>query len=439
MIQFNLLLFFFLAAFLLRSIIEVFLNLLNISYLRQHTSTVPQEFQDMIDLERLKKIATYTIDSDHFLMVSALANQGLFLAILLSGFLPWLVKIIQSWGYGMIVSGLIFFAVLSIFANLLRIPFSLYDTFMIENRYGFNVMALKMWISDLVKSVIISSILGGFLLWLLLTLMLHGGNVWWVWAWMLVGGFELLMLWLFPIVIAPLFNKFEPIENKLLEHRIRTLMEKVGLRAKGVFKMDAGKRSRHTNAYFTGIGRSKRIVLFDTLLASHTEEEILAVLAHEIGHWKKRHVLRQIVLLEILSLAVFYIVVKFLDWSWLYQTFGFQKPIPYVGLFLVGALLSTVGYFAQPFESAILRSFEREADDFALDLMRTADPIRRALKRLAADNLANLIPHPLYAWFYYSHPPLIERIKRLKMDNPPSSPLPTAGRLYKRGNCFSSL
>ena len=255
---------------------------------------------------------------------------------------------------------------------------------------------------------------------------------------MLVGGFELLMLWLFPIVIAPLFNKFEPIENKLLEHRIQTLMEEVGLRAKGVFKMDAGKRSRHTNAYFTGIGRNKRIVLFDTLLASHTEEEILAVLAHEIGHWKKRHVLRQIVLLEILSLAVFYGVAKFLDWPLLYQTFGFQKPIPYVGLFLIGALLSTLGYFAQPLESAIFRNFECEADDFALDLMRTAEPMRSALKRLAADNLANLIPHPLYAWFYYSHPPLVERIARLKSHNPLLPPcLSQAGFRGRLGSVFT--
>ena len=320
----------------------------------------------------------------------------------------------------MIVSGLIFFAVLSVIANLLRIPFSLYDTFVIENRYGFNAMSFKVWMADLVKSLIILCILGGFLLWLLLTFILHGGKVWWIWTWMLVGVFELLMLWLFPIVIAPLFNKFERIENELLEHHIRTLMEKVGLRAKGVFKMDAGKRSRHTNAYFTGIGRSKRIVLFDTLLASHTEEEILAVLAHEIGHWKKRHVLKQIVLLEILSLAVFYGVAKFLDWPLLYQTFGFEKPIPYVGLFLIGAFLSLLGYLVQPLESGLSRTFEREADDFALGLMRTGEPIRGALKRLAADNLANLIPHPLYAWFYYSHPPLVERIARLAA--PPQPP-----------------
>jgi STE24 endopeptidase len=414
MIQLNFLLFAFLAVFLLRSGTQILLNGLNISYLRQHGSTVPEVFQDIIDQGKLREISAYTVDSDRFQMIATLVSQGFFLVILLSSFLPWFVKIIDRWECGLIVEGLIFFAALLIFANLLRIPFNLYDTFVIEDRYGFNTMTLKIWILDLFKSIALLAILGGLLLCLLLALVIYGGKTWWVWAWIWVGGFELLTLWLFPVVIAPLFNKFEPIENKELEHRISTLIEKVGLRAKGIFRMDAGKRSKHTNAYFTGIGRSKRIVLFDTLLASHTEEEVLAILAHEVGHWKKKHTLKQIVPLELLSLAVFYAVAKFLDWRLLYQTFGFQESIPYVGLFLIGALISPLSYFAQPLESAISRRFEREADDFALDLIRTAEPMRSALKRLAVDNLANLVPHYLYAWFYYSHPPLVERIARLK-------------------------
>lgn len=413
MIQLNFLLLTFLAIFLLRSGTQLYLNRLNISYLRRHGNTVPEVFQGTVDQEKLRRISAYTADSDRFSMVTMLANQGFYLVILLSGFLPWLVKIIRSWGGGLIIEGLVFFAILSLFANLLRIPFSLYDTFVIEDRYGFNTMTFKMWIADLVKSMAILVILGGLLLWLLLTLVIYGGKIWWVWAWVLVGGYELLMLWLYPVVIAPLFNKFEPLENRGLEDRIRTLMEKVGLRVKGVLKMDAGKRSKHTNAYFTGVGKAKRIVLFDTLLASHPEEEVLAVLAHEVGHWKKRHVIKQLLLLEILSLAIFYAVARLLDWSLIYQTFGFQESIVYVGLFLIGALLSPVGYFAQPLESAISRRFERQADDFVLELMKVAEPMRNSLKRLAADNLANLTPHPLYAWFYYSHPPLLERIERL--------------------------
>jgi STE24 endopeptidase len=413
MIHLNLLLQIFLAVFLLRSGAQIYLNWLNISYLRQHGTTVPEIFQDIIDPERLKRISAYTVDFENFSMVATLANQGLFLVILLSGFLPWLVKAISQWGYGQIVCGLIFFAALSIFANLLRIPFSLYEAFVIEERYGFNLMNLKVWVSDLFKSIIIGAVVGGLLLGLLLVLVVYGGNVWWIWAWMLVGGFELLLLWLFPVVILPLFNKFDPIENIGLEDRIRTLMEKVGLRAKGIFKMDASKRSKHTNAFFVGLGRTKRIVLFDTLLGSHTEEEILAVLAHEAGHWKKRHVLRMLVPLEILSFVSFYAVAKLLNWQLIYQTFGFQESHIYVGLFLIGAFISLLGFFAEPLESAISRRFEREADDFALGVMEAAKPMSSALKRLAADNLANLSPHPLYAWFYYSHPPLVERVARL--------------------------
>ena len=414
MVQLNYLLLTFLIVFLLRSGSQLLLNRLNISYLRKYGAAVPEVFRDSVDQEKLRKISAYTADSDHFSAIATMVNQGLSLAILLSGFLPWFVRVINPLGFGLIVNGFIFFAALSILANLLRIPFSLYGTFVIEERYGFNRMTLRMWISDLFKNTLILALLGGLLLGILLTLVVHGGNPWWVWAWILVGLFELLMLWLFPVVIAPLFNKFEPIEDRALEDRIKTLMEKVGLHVKGVFKMDASKRSKHTNAYFTGIGRSKRIVLFDTLLASHSEEEILAVLAHEIGHWKKKHVFKQIILLEIFSLAVFYGVSKFLNWTLLYQTFGFQELVPYVGLFLIGALISPPGYFLQPLESAISRKFEREADDFALELMKTAEPMRKALKRLAVDNLTNLTPHPLYACFYYSHPPLAERIERLR-------------------------
>jgi len=414
MVQLNFLLLTFLIVFFFRSGTQLFLNRLNTSHIRQHGSSVPEVFQDVVDQEKLKKISAYTVDSAGFGIISSLANQAFFLVILLSGFLPWLVKNIHQWGFGMIFGGLVFFASLSVLTNLLRIPFSLYGTFVIEDRYGFNANTFRVWVNDLLKSLALSALLGGLLLWLFLTLVIRGGNAWWVWAWILMGAFELLMIWLYPVIIAPLFNKFEPIANNELEVQIRTLMEKAGLRAKGVFRMDASKRSKHTNAYFTGIGKSKRIVLFDTLLEAHTGEEILAVLAHELGHWKKKHVHKQLILAEILSLAGFYVAAKLLDWPLMYQTFGSPEPIPYVGLFLMGALFSPLGYFAQPLASAISRKFEREADDYTLTLIQRAGPMVSALKRLAADNLANLTPHPMYAWFYYSHPPLVERIERLK-------------------------
>jgi STE24 endopeptidase len=414
MVQLNLLFLVFLAFFLLRSVIQLYLDRLNLFHLRQHGSNVPDVFKDVVNDEKLKTMINYTIDSTRLSRVATVLDQGVLLVILLSGFLPWLTRMSHRLEWGLVVEGLLFFGILSLILNLFRLPFNLYDTFVIEERYGFNTMTLKTWICDLVKGLAISMILGGLILSILLVLILHGGTLWWLWAWMLLGAYELLVLWLFPVVIAPLFNKFEPVEDKKLIDHIEALTEKVGIRVKGVLRMDASKRSKHTNAYFTGIGKTKRIVLFDTLMTSHREEEILAVLAHEIGHWKKKHVIKELLLVEGLSLVGLYITARLLEWPLLYETFGFQSPVSYAGLFLIAAILSPLAFFAEPLESSISRAFEREADDFSLELMKTGDPLRSALKRLAADNLANLSPHPLYAWFYYSHPPLVERITRLE-------------------------
>jgi STE24 endopeptidase len=416
MVQFNLLLSAFLAFFILRSGTQVILNRLNIVHLRRSGGTVPDVFQDAIDPEKLKKISAYTVDSSRFGILSTLASQAFTLVLLLSGLLPWLVHHLHRPAWGMIPSGLAFFASLGLMVNLFHLPFDLYDTFGIENRYGFNTKTFRVWVMDLLKSLALSALLGGFLLWLLLSLISGSGKFWWVGAWMLVGAFELLLLWLYPVILAPLFNKFEPLADTELVRRIAKLMERAGLKARGIFQMDASKRSRHTNAYFTGLGKSKRIVLFDTLLQSHTADEIEAVLAHEIGHWKKKHILKQLLVMELLSLIAFYVVAQLLNWPLLYRTFGFSEPVSYVGLLLIGALFSPLGYFVQPLGSAFSRKFEREADDYAMGLIPSGEPLVQALKRLAADNLANLTPHPLYAWFYYSHPPLVERILRLKKE-----------------------
>ena len=414
MVQVNLLLIAFLVVFGIRSLFQLTLNRLNIAHLRREGKHVPQLFQGWVDGEKLARISAYTADAGNFGIVVTLFDQALLLAILLSGFLPWLHGTVSRWQSGFVVQGLAFFAALGIISQGVQIPFGLYGTFVIEERYGFNTRTLKLWFSDWIKSTAISAILSGFLLSLLLVLVYYLGNTWWIWAWMAIGAFELIMLWLYPVLIAPRFNKFEPILDEGLRDRIVSLMEKAGLRVKGVFQMDAGKRSRHTNAYFTGLGRTKRIVLFDTLLASHPEEEIVSILAHEAGHWKKKHVLKQLILMEVFSLVGLYIVAKLLNWPLMYQTFGFAEPVAYVGLLLVGVLIGPLGYFIRPLGSAISRRFERQADDAAVALTGTAKPMGDALKRLAAQNLANLVPHPFYAWFYYSHPAPVERVARLE-------------------------
>ncbi len=417
MVEWNFLLFIYLIFFIARAGTQLFLNRLNISYLVQHGNDIPDFFRDTIDREKLQKISSYTIDSSRFGIVAVLTNQIFFLIVLLSGLLPWMAGRVHEWGLGLVAGALVFFAFLSAITQIVRLPFSVYSTFGIETRYGFNTRTPKDWILDALKGLAISAPLGALFIWLVLFLIIRAGHGWWFWAWLAVALFELLILWLYPVLIAPLFNKFEPIRDEEFVRRIEDLMGKAGLKAKGVFRMDASKRSRHTNAYFTGIGKNKRIVLFDTLLNSHTPEEILAILAHEVGHWKKRHVLKQLLFAEGSSLAAFFVVAHLLDWPLIYNTFGFSEPLPYIGLFLIGALFSPVGYFAGPVEAMFSRKFERQADDFSVHLLGTAEPMGSALKRLAADNLANLNPHPYYAWFYYSHPPLVERVARLRRNN----------------------
>jgi STE24 endopeptidase len=267
---------------------------------------------------------------------------------------------------------------------------------------------------DLLKGIAVSTILMGLLLSAFLMLLRFAPSSWWLWTWLVFASFQLLMIWLYPIVIAPLFNRYEPIRDEGLKAAIIVLMAKVGLKTEGVYQVDAGKRSRHTNAYFTGLGKTKRIVLFDTLIASHTTEEITAVLAHEIGHWKKRHILKQLLFMEATSLIILWLASHLIAWPLLYETFGFNRPIPFVGLLLCAALFGPLSILITPFVSATQRRFEREADAFVSGLTGATAPLMGALKRLARDNLANLHPHPLYARFYYSHPPLTERIVRLQ-------------------------
>lgn len=414
MVQFNTLLIAFLAVFVFRSLFQLALNLINISYLRRHRNDVPRVFQGKVDREKFSRIAAYTADSTRFGIGARLFDQGLLLVILLTGFLPWLAAVINTLHIGFMGSGLIFFAALAMIGNLFDIPFDLYSTFVIEDRYGFNTRTIRLWFSDWIKGMAISYLLGGIIILLLLALVNYFKDTWWFLAWIGISVFELLILWLYPVLIAPLFNKFEPIASRELETKIGTLMAKAGLAVKGVFQMDAGKRSKHTNAYFTGLGRTKRIVLFDTLLASHSDDEILSVLAHETGHWMKKHTIKQLILLEVLSLIGLFIVAKLLDWQLIYQTFGFQAQIEYIGLFLVPVILSPLGYFLRPVGSAISRRYERQADDVVVKLMETTRPMKDALIRLSADNLANLVPHPLYSWFNYSHPPPVQRIERLE-------------------------
>jgi len=414
MIQWNSLMVFFLTVFIVSFLVRGALKWLNIRHLRLHGHEIPEVFRGEIDGETLAKISRYTLDSHRFGTIEGLFDDAITLAVLLGGILPWLIDRLPAWEEHFLLTGLLFFGLLSLGSGLIGLPFDLYRTFVIEKRHGFSTITFRLWMVDLLKGIAVSSVLMGLLLSAFLTLLRFAPHSWWFWTWLVFASFQLLMIWLYPVVIAPLFNRYEPIRDEGLKEAIIALMAKVGLKTEGVYQMDAGKRSRHTNAYFTGLGKTKRIVLFDTLIASHTAEEITAVLAHEIGHWKRRHIFKQLLFMEAASLIVLWLASHLIAWPLLYETFGFNRPIPFVGLLLSAALFGPLTILITPVVSVTQRRFEREADAFVSFLTGTTTPLMSALKRLARDNLANLHPHPLYARFYYSHPPLTERIARLK-------------------------
>jgi len=305
MVRYNWLLVTFLVVFVAAALFRLLLTRMNVNHLRRHGHKAPAVFAGEIDEGTLSLMTDYTSESARFGSLEGIFDDALILAILLSGLLPWLLGLIIALKLHFILSGLIFFGVLALLGSILGIPFDLYSQFVIEKKHGFSTMTIKLWIADFIKSFLISAILMAILMGAFLALLHYAPNSWWFWIWIVFASFQLLMLWLYPLVIAPLFNKFEPVRNEGLKEAITTMMAKVGLKTQGVYQVDAGKRSKHTNAYFSGMGKSKRIVLYDTLLASHTDEEIISVLAHEIGHWKKKHIAKQLVFIELASLLVF--------------------------------------------------------------------------------------------------------------------------------------
>lgn len=403
----------FLGLFVGRIILRFILQQLNIRNLKSHGKEIPAVFKGEIDEATLIKMVDYTHDLSKLESRENLAGDVIELAVL---FL--LLPVFTGWLAGMeihiIGQALIFFAVLAVISVITSLPFDLYSTFGLERKYGFSTITWKLWLADFFKSNFISAIFIAIIVTALMAFITYLPKSWWFWGWVFFTVFQIALLWLYPVWIAPLFNQFQPIPDAELREKITELLDKAGLKAKGIYQVDEGKRSKHTNAYFTGIGKTKRIVLYDTLIASHTHEEIVSVLAHEIGHWKKKHILQQLAFMILASFLLFYAVHWIVSWPQLYSAFGIGQTPVYAGLFLVSLYLASAGFFLSPVSSAIACRFEREADRMTFNLTGSAHPMIRALKRLAKDNLSNLHPHPWYVKFYYSHPPLVERIEYLK-------------------------
>jgi STE24 endopeptidase len=390
------------------------LRYLNLSHLRKFGNVIPPEFEGEIDQHLLRRSRDYTIENIRFGFFSSLFHHLVVLVFFFGGILDIYNSWIVSLNLSFIPSGLIFFFLLLYANRLLSIPFDLYATFRIEKKFGFSTMTPGLWLADLFKSLLLSALLTGLLLSGGLFLVHQSPGLWWLWVWGFFFLFSIFILYLSPYVIEPLFNKFEPINNAILEEKIRGLMEKVGIQVSRVFRMDASRRTRHTNAYFTGIGRVKRIVLYDTLLEKMENNEIVSVLAHEVGHWKKKHILKRIFVIETMALAGFYAAFRLLESDFLSTLFHLGEPTFFANVVILGFLGSIVLFPVTPLLNYYSRRHEREADRFAYELTEDAGSMIRVLVKLSKDNLSNLHPHPAYAAFHYSHPPAVERVQHIK-------------------------
>ena len=387
---------------------------MNLSYLKAHGHTVPPEFEGAVDPQALGRISDYTLETSRFGIGESVLGNVLLVLFLFGGLLGVYDRWIFSVSNSFILCGVLFAFLLLVVETLIGIPFSLYRNFKIENRYGFNTMTLRLWFTDLVKSLAISAILGSLVTAAALAIVAASPAWWWLWVWAFFLIFGIFMMYISPYVIEPLFFKFEPVKAEGLEERIRLLMERAGLKVSRVFQVDASRRSKHSNAYFTGIGRVKRIVLFDTLIEQMSQDEILAVLAHEVGHWKKRHVLKRILVSEASAFIGLFIAYHLVRWDGLPGLLGLSQASFFARVLIVGFIGSIVAFPFTPLSSYFSRKHEREADRFASELTGRPDAMASALVKLSKENLSNLHPHPLYAKFYYSHPPVVERIRELK-------------------------
>jgi STE24 endopeptidase len=414
MVKLNALSLIFVGVYLFQLIFSIWLERVNRDHLQRAGNKAPMQFREFIDEETLTRINAYSLKKSHFSDLRKTTIDLVLLAIILSSLLPIADSHSIDPKLHYIWAGLVFFVSVDVLFIVLELPFDYYATFVIEQKYDFNKSDLKTWAADQLKGALLSIVLIlGVMAPLLWTIHLSP-DYWWLWGFIIVAVIQFVLVVIYPVLIAPLFNKFEPIEDQDLVRDVDNLLKRVGMKTGGIFKMDAGRRTAHSNAYFTGFGKSKRIVLFDTLIERHTRDEILAVLAHELGHFKLKHIWKSYAVSHPAMLAGFYLTHFMLNWDLLYSTFGLQPSESYIAIFFIGIFWLKSGFFLKPFYAALSRRFEREADDFATRLVKNSGHLALALKKMGAHNLSNLTPHPVYAWFYYSHPPLPERIALLE-------------------------
>jgi STE24 endopeptidase len=399
-------------------LVQLWLNHLNQRNVLAHAASVPDAFKDSIDDATYAKSVQYTLAKDRSGRIELTFDLTILAIVLFSGLLPWAFHVftgrlgVSAWAMAayLFATGLLL--------ALPDLPFQWYSQFRLEDRFGFNTTTQRLWWTDRLKGLVLAFVLGYPLLVLILKLVQWTGPLWWLWAWACMLAFQLVMLVLAPVIIMPLFNKFTPLPEGLLRDRLLALGRRTGFHAQGIQVMDGSKRSRHSNAFFTGFGRFRKIVLFDTLIQQLTPAELEAVLAHEIGHYKKRHIPKMLVWSAATTLVAFWAIAQLAQQAWFYRSFGFEPGSIAPALLLFGLLAGVVTFWFSPLAHWWSRRYEYQADAYAARTMNEPRSLIGALRKLNEKNLSNLTPHPFYSGFYYSHPTLLEREQALLAASP---------------------
>jgi STE24 endopeptidase len=395
---------------------ELWLNALNRREVLRHADAAPPAVAAIMDAPTYGKAVAYTLAKNRLARWTLVFDTGLLALAVFSGVLPWLFSRVDAWAPGQAWSGALFILIAGVLLSLPGLPFEWWEQFRLEEKFGFNKSTLRLWLVDKLKGLVLAGVIGFPLLWGLFALVRAAGGAWWLWGWGLMFAFQMLMLVLYPKLILPLFNKLTPLPEDGLRARLLALAERTKFHAQTIQVIDGSKRSAHSNAFFTGFGRFRRIVLFDTLIAQLAPEELEAVLAHEIGHYRLGHIPRMLAVSAALQLGGFAALAWLAHSLWFAPAFGFPPGVLAPVFLLFGLLGGLVTFWFSPIGNFFSRRHEYQADAFARDALGAPAPMTGALRKLAQKNLSNLTPHPLFSGFYYSHPTLVEREQALIKD-----------------------
>lgn len=404
--------------YVLKEAFEYFVQYLNLKHMTAAGMSIPPEFEGRIDEAVVEKMQRYEADKTRLGFVSSAAGSVAVIVFIFGGLLDRYSAWIASFNLSFIASGWLFFLLLLLADEIFSVPFSLYTVFKIENRYGFNTAAPRLWVSDFIKSLTVSVIMYSLTTVAALWLVEWSPLNWWFLVWAFLFIFSMVVMYITPYLIEPLFNKFSPVDDESLKDKIAALAEKAGIRTGRILKVDASKRSKHSNAYFSGIGRTKRVVLYDTLLEQMDTGEILSVLAHEMGHWQKKHLFKMLAMFEVFSLIGLYASYRLVQTDMLLHIFNIGAGTFFVKILLLGFVAGIALFPVRLVVNFISRMHERQADLASYELSGDAGGLVRALVKLSKENLSNFHPHPLYVALFYSHPPVTERIRYLKTLEP---------------------